>query len=331
MEEMEQQNPLEAHQTERQSALSPEEEFEKLFDEMDRNGGEEGDDKGQPATEQEPSQEQSEAADEQTSAQEPPEDKPADQPEDKGDDKGTDDHRFNSMMGRLKAAQQENSRFKTQLSDMESRIRELQNQLAAKQEPPAQPVPVEGAQSLPDDVRALVQERSSDGEKMRRVLEEYGPEHTTVLAQAVLARREMQNDAAQMRQQFDVDVRERHQMALAETYPEFADAILGRDAAKTAELQDGIQAWIGQLPYAEGAEMQRILGSGSTYEVSGMLAKYRQFRTGSTKPRVSTPPQNGQAQKLAQSNIAVPSMGSRVPTKAKATSFDEVWDELDRK
>ncbi len=313
-----------------QQTLTPEEEFEKLFDEMD-GGGEEGDDTGQPATEQEQSQEQSEAVDEQTSAQEPPEDKPADQPEDKGDDKGTDDHRFNSMMGRLKAAQQENSRMKSEFADMQARIRDLQSQLAAKQEPPAQPVPVEGAEGLPDEVRALVQERSSDGEKMRRVLEEYGPEHMSVLAQAVLARREMQNDAAQMRKQFAGDVRERHEMALAETFPEFADAILGRDAAKTAELQDGIQAWIGQLPYAEGAEMQRILGNGTTYEVSGMLAKYRQFRTGSAKSRANTPPSNGQAQKLAQSNIAVPSAGSRVPTKAKATSFDEVWDELDKK
>ena len=313
-----------------QQTLTPEEEFEKFFDEMD-GGGES--DTPPPADEQDKSQEPEQKAEQEPAPQDVPPDegKPADQLEDKGEDKGTDDQRYNSMMGRLKAAQQENSRMKSEFADMQARIRDLQSQLAAKQEPPAQPVPVEGTEGLPDEVRALVQERSSDGEKMRRVLEEYGPEHMSVLAQAVLARREMQNDAAQMRKQFAGDVRERHEMALAETFPEFADAILGRDAAKTAELQDGIQAWIGQLPYAEGAEMQRILGNGTTYEVSGMLAKYRQFRTGSAKPRANTPPPNGQAQKLAQSNIAVPSAGSRVPTKAKATSFDEVWDELDKK
>lgn len=325
MDSMEQQNQLAAHQMEMQDTLSPEEEFDRFFDELDKGSGS---DVPPPPDEQGPSEDSKQ---EPPSHEETPESKLADQLEEKGDEKGADDQRYNSMMGRLKASQQENSRLKSQFSDMENRIRELQNQLAARQEPPAQPVPVEGAEDLQDDVRALVQEQSSDGEKMRRVLEEYGPEHVSVLAQAVLARRETQNATAQMRQQFDVDARERHNMALAEAHPEFADAILGRDAAKTAELQNGILAWIGQLPYAEGAEMQRILGNGTTYEVSAMLAKYRQFRTGSSKPRDSVQPQSGQAHRLAQSNIAVPSMGSRVPTKAKATSFDDVWDELDKK
>lgn len=321
MDGMEQQNQLAAHQVETQGTLSPEEEFDRFFDELDKDSGS---DVPPPPDEQGPSEEPTQ---EPPSHEETPESNPAVQLE----EKGADDQRYNSMMGRLKASQQENSRLKSQFSDMENRIRELQNQLAARQEQPAQPVPVEGAEDLQDDVRALVQEQSSDGEKMRRVLEEYGPEHVSVLAQAVLARRETQNATAQMRQQFDVDARERHNMALAEAHPEFADAILGRDAAKSAELQNGILAWIGQLPYAEGAEMQRILGNGTTYEVSAMLAKYRQFRTGSSKPRDSVQSQYGQAQKLAQSNIAVPSMGSRVPTKAKATSFEDVWDELDKK
>lgn len=233
------------------------------------------------------------------------------------------DQRYKSMMGRLKASQQEVSDLKTQLSDMRARFEALSS--SARPHVQEEPIVIDGLEDLPEEVRPLVQENSREGMAVRKMLEEYGPEHASVMAQSVLARREAANATVQMRQQYEMDNDKRHRMALADAHPEFAAAILG-DAAKWQELENGINAWIQVLPYAEASELVRIKQSGTTQEVSNMLAKYKQYRTGRTSARPVQHPTSA-ASRIARSNVAVPSAGRAVPPKEKANDYDSAWDE----
>lgn len=317
-------NGMDAHQTEPQE-LSPEEEFDAAFEEDDEQNPDEFDEPEVKADEPPAIKGADEAHD-----PVPEEEDPAQQPtelDDAGRDAGGEDQRYKSMMGRLKATQAENLSMKTELSALRARLEAMAKAPAApaKQE---ETVPVEGIEELAESVRPLFTEKSREGDVLRKMLDEYGPEHASVIAEAMLAKREVRGVAEEMRQQSAVDADARHKMALAQAHPEFADAILERDAAKSTELMNGIHAWIRVLPYAEGAEMMRVLQDGSTSDVSDMLAKYKQFRKGSGQ-KVAQPkaPTGGSAGKIAQNNMVVPSRGNAVPPKEKATDFDSAWDE----
>ena len=318
-------NGMDAHQAEPHE-LSPEEEFDAAFEE---------DDEQPEDTFVEPDVKDDEPPVEK-GTDEPHEPAPMDVEEPEQHPAGIDDaakgaegddQRYKSMMGRLKATQTENLSMKSELAALRARIEALTNAPApapAKQE---EAVPVEGIEELAESVRPLFTEKSREGDVLRKMLEEYGPDHATVIAEAMLAKREARGVAEEMRHQSAVDADARHKMTLAQAHPEFADAILEKDAAKSAELMNGINAWIRVLPYAEGAEMMRVLQNGSTSDVSDMLAKYKQFRRGSGQKVAQPKPAGGSAGKIAQNNMVVPSRGNAVPPKEKATDFDSAWDE----
>lgn len=314
---------MDAHQTEEPKNLSPEDEFAAAFeeDEAAQKTHEPEPDGEEPQEEPEVPPVGDAATGEEPSA-------PPVEPEPHADAGSEgDDQRYKSMMGRLKASQAENLAMKTELSALKARLDELTRSQPRPQE---ETVPVEGIDGLSESIRPLFTENSREGATLRKTLEEYGPEHASVLAEAMLAKREARDATSEMKQQFAVDADARHKMALAQAHPEYADAILEKDAAKAAELMNGVHAWIGVLPYAEGAEMMRILNNGTTYEVSGLLAKYKQFRSGGAKkpaaqPKAAAP--GGAAERIARSNVAVPGTGKAMPPKEKATDFETAWDE----
>ena len=112
---------------------------------------------------------------------------------------------------------------------------------------------------------------------------------------------------------------QKHREALAKAAPEYANAIMGKDEQGWNDLINGVKAWIDTLPYSEGVRMTRIADSGTTEEVSDMLGKYSQFRSG----------KKDATRNLAKSNLAVPRTGSMMPQspRADANDYDAAWEE----
>ena len=280
-------------------------EFDAVFDELAGEGGE----TGNTAETETPVETEQETAPEPTSGDEQQQETP------KQEEPSDWQHKYDSMMGRFKAAQQENKELRDRLTALEEAEKKRQ-QAAPKEE---EPEPTEDLDGIAEEYRPMFKEKGADGDRMRKMLEDFGPEYAQNYAETVKIKRDMAESKEQIQRQIEDDRLQKHRDALAKAAPEFADAIQGRDEQGWNDLINGVRAWIDTLPYAEGAKMTRIADSGTTAEVADMLGKYSQFRKGSKDA----------TRNLAKSNIAVPRTGSSLPTstRADANDFDAAWEE----
>ena len=219
------------------------------------------------------------------------------------------------MMGRFKAAQNENKELRDRLTALEEAEKKRQENAQKKEEPDEEAPDLEG---IAEEFRPLFMEKSKDGDRVRKMLEDFGPEYAQNFAETVKVRREMEETQAQIKKQDDDDRMQRHREALAKAAPEYAEAIMGRDQQGWNELINGVNAWIDTLPYSEGKRMAQVVQNGTTEQVATMLGRYTKFRKGSKDT----------ARNLAKSNIAVPRTGSVQPAQhASKDDFDAAWEE----
>ena len=280
---------------------APVDDFDAAFDELAAEGGREGSPAESSDAPAEPEPEPN---------QEEPAEEPA-QPKEEPDDW---QHKYDSMMGRFKAAQNENKELRDRLTALEEAEKKRQES-AQKAEEPKEELDLEG---IADDYRPLFTEKSKDGERARKMLEDFGPEYAQNFAETVKVRREMEETQAQIKKQGEDERMQRHREALCKAAPEYTDAIMGKDQQSWNDLINGVNAWIDTLPYSEGKRMAQVVQSGTTEEVANMLGRYTKFRKGSKET----------ARNLAKSNIAVPRTGG-VPQSAHASAddYDAAWEE----
>lgn len=227
-------------------------------------------------------------------------------------------HKYDSMMGRFKAAQNENKELRDRLTALEEAEKKRQ-QAAETEKEPEDP---DDLDSVAEEYRPLFREKGKDGDKLRKMLEDYGPEYAQNFAETVKIRREMAEAQEQFKRQNADDKMQKHRDALAAAAPEYADAIQGRDQQGWNDLVNGVNAWIDTLPYSEGKRMAQVVQNGTTKEVADMLGRYTRFRKGSPKDTVRN---------LAKSNLAVPRTGGSQPSPhASADDFDAAWEEAAR-
>ena len=222
-------------------------------------------------------------------------------------------HKYDSMMGRLKSSQDENRTLREQLARMQARMAE---QNVTEKERPASSV--DGLEEIPGELHEFFLEQSLEGDRLRRVLDEYGPEQAAFAAENLRERRELRGVRDSFTQDYEQERIDRHRNAVANACPDYADAILGNDKAKTDELFSGVRAWIGTLPYEEGVRMMQYAQEGTTAQTIELLNRYHAYRKGGAQERVRN---------LAASNMAVPSHKG-VPPKRQATSFDDAFEEF---
>lgn len=285
--------------------LAPEDDFDAAFDEFAAEGGG-NEEPAETETHAEPEPEQQE------------EQKPAEQPQNEPE---PDDwqHKYDSMMGRFKAAQNENKELRDRLTALEEAEKKRQQEKAQDAEPDEEKPDLEG---IAEEYRPLFEEKSDDGRKMRKMLEDFGPEYAQNFAETVKIKRELADAKTQYKRQSDEERMQKHRDALAAAAPEFADAIQGRDQQGWNDLLNGVNAWIDTLPYSEGKRMAQVVQSGTTEQVADMLGRYSRYRKGPTKDAVRN---------LAKSNLAVPRTGGVPPsTQASADDFDAAWEEAAR-
>lgn len=281
---------------------TPVDDFDAAFDELAAEGGREG----LPAESSDaPAEPEPEPIQEPVKELEP---EPEPEPEDW-------QHKYDSMMGRFKAAQNENKELRDRITALEEAEKKRQQESAPKEETATETPDLEG---IADEFRPLFAEKSKDGDRVRKMLEDFGPEYAQNYAETVKIRRELADAQAQMKRQDEDERMQRHRTTLAQAAPEYADAIMGRDEQAWNELINGVNAWIDTLPYSEGKRMAQVAQSGTTEEVADMLGRYSKFRKGSKET----------TRNLAKSNIAVPRTGSVQPsTHASKDDFDAAWEE----
>lgn len=199
-----------------------------------------------------------------------------------------------SMQGRLEAERRKTADLEAQLRAAQARANATPAQQNADQSASSTAAfgkPILSS-SVDEDTRILVDEfskanpelapliveDSKDGERMRRILGEYGADHTATAAEFVIAKRNVLAAEAQRVQAARAEVVVRHYNTLAENHPEFAEALIGvSDEARQqrAEFTAQIQEWVGRLPYDQGLYASNVLKGGTTAQVSFVIGEFK--------------------------------------------------------
>lgn len=267
-----------------------------------------------------------------------------------------------SMQGRLEAERRKSA-------ELEARLKALESRNSASPEPrqeaaPATPAsgvaygkPI-SASSVDDDTRIMVNEfakenpelaqliieDSKEGARMRRILAEYGGDHTATAAELIVEKRRMVAAEADRVQAAQVDVVVNHYKRLAAEHPEYADALIGAtDEAIAAKgrLHDEMMAWVKTLPYDQGAYAANVMQEGTTDQVSFVIGEFKKAKAAVAAPAAvsaptATTPNPQPASKIdqrtkraAESALAVPVRGAAVlpKTTPDKDDFDAGWHE----
>jgi hypothetical protein len=188
-------------------------------------------------------------------------------------------------------------RRKAQLFDTaEGRLRQTQAELAALKrkaaEPPAAPQCMaveEVPEAIREDMTAFLKsnpeyaevmlEKSRSGERLRRALEEYGPEHVLVedMADRTLQRLRDQKDRAARAANDAEAVATEHFAAIGREHPDFAAAYAQRQENPEAftVYRRKLEAWAEGKPGAEYKRLAAVMDHGTAPEVNRMLREFK--------------------------------------------------------
>ncbi|WP_027179455.1 hypothetical protein [Maridesulfovibrio bastinii] len=165
----------------------------------------------------------------------------------------------------------------------------------------------------------LLLENSEDGQRFRANLYEFGPE--AAIGQLESAYRSRQTDS-RVDSVVSSGRRERlkaHYSEIRKEHPDYIDLLF--DPERTDELKSfstKLTGWAEELPFREASEAFRIIKSGTSAEVSGLLTRYKEA-TSRTK-------ENPVNRVSARDVIAVP--GKRKPARDISTgkTFESGFD-----
>lgn len=217
-------------------------------------------------------------------------------------------HGYDSMFGRLDQVRRENDQLKQRLAQLEQATRQ-QSQISQPQQQ-AQPQP---AAQIPEEIREevgefqrqypqfanLVTDQGQEGQSLRKLLTEYGPEVAAIQADSVVTRHQLQQQVQQVQQSVQQDrasqLVEQKRSEVLGNHPELAAvADIGPDGSlyarqgKEQELQgylQGVDSWIRSLPYGEAEGWMRVQQQGSPAEVHQLLTAYHNRSNQQPAPR----------------------------------------------
>ncbi|BDQ36307.1 hypothetical protein SYK_06670 [Pseudodesulfovibrio nedwellii] len=249
-------------------------------------------------------------------------------------------HGYDSMFGRLEKERNE----KAQLRD---ELEALRSQPAA---PPVAPdpapaVPVQQAASdfeVPDELKddlaavekedpqlaALFKEDTTDGKRLRGVLEDYGSDMALIQASTVQTARDA---AAQVSEQGEVinqtvqqSANEAHNAAVYAAVDGYEDLATNPDRAlESQQYHQDLRTWVGEQPYATATEKFAVIEKGTPAQVASLINEFN-----ATRETQATPPVDEKTKAAANAALAVDSKPGPLPkSKGSKDDFDAGWDE----
>lgn len=232
------------------------------------------------------------------------------------------------------------------LRESQERVRRLQVEIDAARKSPAASAAGEPLKEVPEEIRedvevfsktnpdyaALAVEDSRDGERLRKALAEYGPEHVFVAEMAdrlAEKRGHVQGKAAEFEQAAQ-DLAEAHYGAIYAAHPDLealrtADQSQPENRAKLDAYYARVDSWAEDKPGKEYVEIQRIRKEGTAQEVCALLSRFKE----ETGPKARQEKVR-QAAEAAMAPKGKPSPPPRVEAPEKG-SFNDGWDKAGKK
>ncbi len=235
-------------------------------------------------------------------------------------------HGYDSMLGRLQAEQrarqqeqQELARARDELARMRGHapapVHQDQqvpqghgNQPAPQHVAPTQPAAPLSMVEIPEDIKEEAEAFSRDypdltpllrypgreGEKLRKLLAEYGPDVAALHGQNVMSQYRMSQAEQQMAQrlsqaemaakqareeslaQVEHDRKARHYAEIGSQHPEVQWMFDPRKQQDYAAFRRGLDEWVMDRPMREAQYVQQVLAQGTATDVSAILSAYKQ-------------------------------------------------------
>jgi len=230
------------------------------------------------------------------------------------------------------------------LEATEGRLRKTQEELAAlrrRASEPAMPPAPEAmkVEDLPEESRedvaafvkanpdyaAVMLERSRSGDRLRRALAEYGPEHVVVeeMAERAFDVRNRERTELEHAARAAEGTKAAHFSAIGKEHPDFAEAFANREAHPEAfaAYRGKLEAWAESKTGAEYKQIMGVMEHGTAPEVIGLLHTYK-------KELAARDDGRREAKHRAAEAAMVPRGKPSPPPQLNKSSgtFDDGWD-----
>jgi hypothetical protein len=250
-------------------------------------------------------------------------------------------HGYESMLGRLKQQQEATKQLQAELEELKRQQQEAA-QRTKQPEEPKQAKTVEIDEELREDVeefirefpeyKDLIFEDSREGKRLRKQLQDYGPEIAAVVADNIMLRREVAYKEQLRQQQEELKAKERaqamaqaHFQAIWKEHEDLKELMTNPD--KQQELQEFYQklnTWASAKPFAEAVQIFNVIKQGTATEVIEVLNRFKE----ETGRQSTAPQQDPDVSNAVRAAMAVKSKPSPLPkTRATKDDFDSAWEE----
>lgn len=178
---------------------------------------------------------------------------------------------------------------------------------------------------------ALAVEDSKDGERLRRALAEYGPDHVLVaeMADRIADKRGRLDSTTAKVEQAAAEVLDAHFAVIDAAHPDYgalrkADLSVPENKAKLEAFKARMDTWAEAKPGKEYMEIQRIRESGTAQEVCAVLTRFKEETSSARQERT---------RQAAEAALAPPTKNSPVPVPPGSDkgSFEDGWNRAGKK
>lgn len=245
-------------------------------------------------------------------------------------------HGYDSMFGRLEKERAEKARLEAELAQLRSQkatapIDEPASDAPAKDDAP-------GTFEIPDELKddlavveqedpqlaALFAEDSTDGARLRGVLEDYGKDMALIQASAVKSTRDVKEQtravAETVTQTVNHSAEQAHTAAICAAVDGYEDLITNPARAEESQtFHQDLRGWVAGQPYTVAAEKFEVIEKGTPAQVAALINEFKATRGEQTGTDTNAD---------ADAALAVPSKPSPLPkSKGDKNDFDAGWDE----
>lgn len=169
---------------------------------------------------------------------------------------------------------------------------------------------------------AFMAEDSGDGERLRKALAEYGPDHVIVeeMADRIADKRGRLNGTVAAVEQAAADLHEAHFAVIHTAHPDYgalqsADMSVPENKAKLDAYKARVDAWAEAKPGKDYVEIQRIRTEGTAQEVCALLSRFKE----ETGPKA----RQEKTRQAAEAALAPPSRPSPTPVVGGGPDKDD--------
>lgn len=253
---------------------------------------------------------------------------------------------YEKIMAELQATQEESRKLDEDLAQVRQNRAVQPASKAAPAEPAASLPMVEIPDELKDEARDFEREYpdlahllrypGKEGETLRKLLAEYGPDVAATHGNTVMAMYRLTQAEADVRQKIEQlgqhtqqqqqemqtrlenERRQAHYTQIYEAVPEYG--AIAEDPSRRAELEQfhaALSDWVDSRPYREASRMLEILRQGDAPAVINVL---KAFQAEQSTGRTEAP--NAARRAAAQAAAAVPSRVPRPPTRGRPDPND---------